>query len=137
MSDTTTELGHAEPDEKDTRVNDESAKAVKDGDLEKQETMKEGEVATEDAEAARREWIRTAPESPRNWPLWKKCEFPCLLPGIVAAVRCLCLSVHAVPLFKLDRHLWASSRAYPYACLFERWAQLILYIDEEPIPESH
>ncbi|KAK5026358.1 hypothetical protein LTR13_009972 [Exophiala sideris] len=71
MSDTT-ELGHAEPDEKSTHSNDERAKAVKDGDLERQETMKEGEVATQAAEAARHEWIRTAPESPRNWPLWRK-----------------------------------------------------------------
>ena len=76
MSDTT-ELGQAEPEGKSTRSNEESAKAVKDGDLEKQETMKEGEVASEVADAARLEWIRSAPESPRNWPLWRKCESPC------------------------------------------------------------
>jgi hypothetical protein len=41
-------------------------------DLEKQTSLQQGDLQTQDAQAAKKHWIRTAPESPRNWPLWKK-----------------------------------------------------------------
>lgn len=84
MSDTT-EVGQAEPDKKSIPGNNESAQVGKDRDLERQATMKEGDVV-EDPDAARLEWIRTAPESPRNWAPWRKCEqVPFTLAGSVVA----------------------------------------------------
>jgi MFS family permease len=44
-------------------------------DLEKLETppsVKDGDITTHNPQAAKREWIRTASASPRNWPLWRK-----------------------------------------------------------------
>ena len=48
------------------------SKTEKGDELENAQSAKEGEMQTKDAEAAKREWIKTAPESPRNWPLWRK-----------------------------------------------------------------
>lgn len=39
-------------------------------DLEKRESSPEGE--TQDAQAAKKEWIKHDPKSPRNWPTWRK-----------------------------------------------------------------
>ena len=56
-----------------TRDDDQSPEETKKtDDLERLPTTKEGEMLTQNAEAAKRDWIRTAPESPRNWPLWRK-----------------------------------------------------------------
>lgn len=38
-------------------------------DIERQE---KNHTIDGDADAAKREWIKSAPESPRNWPLWRK-----------------------------------------------------------------
>ncbi|KAL8688999.1 MAG: hypothetical protein Q9218_005223 [Villophora microphyllina] len=51
---------------------DEGLGTTGNGNLERLQTAQEGEMLTQDAEAAKREWIKTAPESPRNWPLWRK-----------------------------------------------------------------
>jgi hypothetical protein len=60
--------------ENDTHGDDKRSESAKDGDLEKLETTQEGEVLAQNADAAKREWIKTAPQSPRNWPLWRKCK---------------------------------------------------------------
>jgi hypothetical protein len=60
--------------ENDTQGDDKRSESAKDGDLEKLETTQEGEVLAQNADAAKREWIKTAPQSPRNWPLWRKCK---------------------------------------------------------------
>lgn len=59
--------------EKSAPDDDKGSETMKNDDLEKFQTTKEGEILTQNAEAAKRNWIRTAPESPRNWPLWQKC----------------------------------------------------------------
>jgi hypothetical protein len=41
-------------------------------DLEKQTSLQKGDLQAQDTQAAKKHWIRTAPESPRNWPYWKK-----------------------------------------------------------------
>lgn len=43
------------------------------GDIESQERESERNSAI----AAKREWIDTAPESPRNWPIWRKWWIIC------------------------------------------------------------
>lgn len=72
-----TEQEQSECDERSARSDGKGSNTTKDGDLEKLETTKEGEILTQNAEAARREWIKTARASPRNWPTWKKCESFC------------------------------------------------------------
>lgn len=63
---------HASFNEKTARDADKGSETTKNGDLERLQTTKEGELLAQNAEAAKREWIKTAPESPRNWPLWRK-----------------------------------------------------------------
>ena len=63
---------HAGSAENTIRDNDKSSEEMKNDDLERLQTTKEGEMQTQNAAAARREWIKTAPESPRNWPLRRK-----------------------------------------------------------------
>jgi len=58
----------------ETDGDDKRPDSAKNGDLEKLETTQEGEVLAQNADAAKREWIKTAPQSPRNWPLWRKCK---------------------------------------------------------------
>ena len=70
----TTEAGHTELGQKSIHGDDDGTKMTRDGDLERSETPKEGEMLSADAEAAKREWIRTNKASPRNWPLWRKCK---------------------------------------------------------------
>ena len=59
---------------KETHGDDKRPESARNGDLEKLETTHEGEVLAQNADAAKREWIKTAPQSPRNWPLWRKCK---------------------------------------------------------------
>jgi MFS family permease len=68
-------MDHSESNKKDGLLCDDdkgSNKTDVDNDVEKQETTKEGETSTHSPEAVKREWIRTNPRSPRNWPLWRK-----------------------------------------------------------------
>ena len=66
------ELGRST--EKSTLGSDKGSDTTKRDDLEKLETTKEGEILTRDAAAAKKEWIKNNPASPRNWPMWKKCK---------------------------------------------------------------
>lgn len=63
---------HAKSTREATRDNGRDSKTTKNDDLERLQSTKEGELLTQDAEAAKRDWIKNAPESPRNWPLWRK-----------------------------------------------------------------
>ena len=66
------ELEHAGSAKNTAHDDDKGSETMKNDDLERLQTTKEGEMMTQNAEAAKRDWIRTAPESPRNWPLWRK-----------------------------------------------------------------
>ena len=66
------ELEHAGSAEKTAPDIVQGAEKTENGDLERLQTTKEGEMLTQDANTKKREWIKAAPESPRNWPLWRK-----------------------------------------------------------------
>ena len=63
---------HADSAENTNHDNDKGSEETKKDDLERLQITKEGEMQTHDAEAAKREWIKRSPESPRNWPLLLK-----------------------------------------------------------------
>ena len=86
MTSRSTELEQGKYAEKSTYGDEKRSESTKIGDLEKLETTQEGEISTQNADATKREWIRTAPQSPRNWPLWRKCKFLCSFAvGVVAS----------------------------------------------------
>ena len=72
MDSQSVEPEHTTSTAKSSRDMNGATKTGKDEDLERLETTKEGEIQTQSPEAAKRHWIKTAPESPRNWPLWRK-----------------------------------------------------------------
>ena len=71
------ELEHAGSAEKSLQDVDKGSEETKNDDLERLQTTKEGEMLTQDAAAAKRAWVKAAPECPRNWPLWRKWWIIC------------------------------------------------------------